>query len=184
MTVKRASLDVFGRTPYGVNNQNNDDVSRVMASTAKKPSKSKASVKAIARKPAVKKSARSKVAPDKAPTSKVTAPAPTAKTVTPTVVNKPQPVVLGPEMRKKELIDTVVTRSGIKKKDAKPVVEAMLAVLGDALAEGRELILPPLGKVIVRKEKALPRGKMMMVKIRQTTAPTPQEIETADESGT
>ena len=83
-------------------------------------------------------------------------------------------------MRKKELIDTIVTRSGIKKKDAKPVVEAMLSVLGEALAEGRPLILPPLGKIIVRKEKALPRGKMMMVKIRQTTAPTLQETALKD----
>ena len=154
-----------------------------MSGTAKKTPKSKASVKKTARKPAAKKSVQGKATRDKAPISIAPATMPTSKTVTPTVVNKPQPVVLGPEMRKKELIDTVVTRSGIKKKDAKPVVEAMLAVLGDALAEGRELILPPLGKVIVRKEKALPRGKMMMVKIRQTTAPTPQEIETADESG-
>lgn len=136
-----------------------------MSGTAKKTSKSNTAPKSSTRKPAAKK----------------TAPPPSAAMAEPTLVNKPKPVVLGPVMRKKELIDTVVTRSGIKKKDAKPVVEAALAVLGEALAEGRELILPPLGKVIVRKEKELPRGKMMIVKLRQSTPPTPQEIAAENE---
>lgn len=87
----------------------------------------------------------------------------------PTVVDGPQAVILGPVMRKKELIDTVVTRSGVKKKDAKPVVDAVLAVLGEALADNRELILPPMGRVKVRKEKKLPNGRVLVVKVRQTT---------------
>ena len=44
-------------------------------------------------------------------------------------------------MRKKELIDLVVERSGLKKKDAKPIIEATLAILGGALADTRELDL-------------------------------------------
>lgn len=72
----------------------------------------------------------------------------------PTVVKSPQPVILGPELRKKELIDKVVKRSGIKKRDAKPVIESMLAVLGEALADSRELNLPDLGKVKVRRENS------------------------------
>lgn len=97
-------------------------------------------------------------------------PAPAA-TAAPSVVDSPQSVILGPVMRKKELINTVVERSGIKKKDAKPVVEAMLAVLGEALADNRELILPPFGKAKVRREKALPNGRVMVVKVRQTVPP-------------
>ena len=85
------------------------------------------------------------------------------------VVEGPQPVVSGPEMRKKELIDLVVERSGIKKKDAKPVVEATLAVLGEALADARELNLQPLGKVMVRREKEMPNGRVLVTKIRQST---------------
>jgi len=99
-----------------------------------------------------------------------------------TLVNKPQPVVLGPVMRKKELIDTVVARTGMKKKDAKPVIEGMLAVLGGALAEGRELILPPLGKVLVRKEKMLPNGKMMIVKVRQSKPPMQADLTAASDT--
>jgi DNA-binding protein HU-alpha len=87
---------------------------------------------------------------------------------TPNVVEGPQPVVSGPVMRKKELIDLVVERSGIKKKDAKPVVEATLAILGEALADTRELNLQPLGKVKVRREKQMPNGRVLVTKIRQS----------------
>lgn len=70
-------------------------------------------------------------------------------------------------MRKPELIQAVMAQSGMKKKDVKPVVEAMLAVLGSALQDGRELNLQPMGKVKVNREKKLTEGKMLIVKIRQ-----------------
>ena len=101
-----------------------------------------------------------------------------ATAVTPTVVDAPQPVILGPVMRKKELIALVVERSGIKKKDAKPVIESMLAVLGEAMADNRELVLPPFGKVKIQREKQLPNGRVMVVKVRQ---PSPARGTTADE---
>ena len=61
-------------------------------------------------------------------------------------------------------------RSGVKKKDAKPVVEAMLAVLGEALADNRELNIQPLGKVKVRRAKQMPNGRVLVTKIRQSMA--------------
>jgi nucleoid DNA-binding protein len=87
----------------------------------------------------------------------------------------PRPVIIGPVMRKKELIDLVVERSGIKKKDAKPVIEAMLSVLGEALSDSRELNLLPMGKIKVLNEKDLGNGKMMRVKVRQVNSiPAPR----------
>ncbi len=73
-----------------------------------------------------------------------------------------------PELKKKELIELVVIHSGVKKKFAKPVVEAMLAVLGEAIAGGRELNMQPLGKVKVTNEKSVPNGKVMNTRIRQS----------------
>ncbi|APX11237.1 hypothetical protein BWR18_05700 [Tateyamaria omphalii] len=70
-------------------------------------------------------------------------------------------------MRKKELVEAVVARSGLKKKDVKPAVEATLAVLGDALKEGRTLNLEPMGKVKINREKMLASGRMMVARIRQ-----------------
>ncbi|MGA9411205.1 MAG: HU family DNA-binding protein, partial [Roseobacter sp.] len=48
-------------------------------------------------------------------------------------------------LRKRELVERVALRAGVKKKDAKPIVEVMLAELGEALAAGRSCALPPLG---------------------------------------
>ncbi|SLN43760.1 integration host factor subunit alpha [Roseivivax jejudonensis] len=82
-------------------------------------------------------------------------------------------------LRKRELIDLVVTRSGMKKKDAKPVVEAALAVLGEQLADGRELNLAPLGKVRVTKHKQATNGQVLTARIRQ---PDPSGRRPADEA--
>jgi DNA-binding protein HU-alpha len=87
-------------------------------------------------------------------------------------------------MRKKELLEKVVARSGMKKKDVKPVVEAMLAELGETLAGGRGLVLPPLGKIQINREKKLPNGKVIIVKIRQKDQIDLGAIKTpADEDG-
>lgn len=85
----------------------------------------------------------------------------------PTVVTSHAPDVAAPEMKKKDLIDAVVARSGIKKKDAKPVVEAMLAVLGEELGRGRELNLQPLGKMKINRIKQLAGARIVMCKLRQ-----------------
>mmetsp|Transcript_31068 Transcript_31068/g.53107 ORF Transcript_31068/g.53107 Transcript_31068/m.53107 type:complete len:158 (+) Transcript_31068:48-521(+) len=120
----------------------------------------------------------------KAAAAKTTATAATDTTdATSVVVNAPQPVVSGPVMRKRELIDAVVAKSGIKKKDAKPVVEAMLHVLGSALQDGRELNLQPMGKVKVNREKKMAAGKVLIAKIRQArdlpASPVAAEQETS-----
>ncbi|WP_296764101.1 HU family DNA-binding protein [Sediminimonas sp.] len=73
-------------------------------------------------------------------------------------------------MKKKELIDSVVARSGVKKKDAKPVIEAMLAVLGEQVAAGRELNLMPFGKLRINRVKQMSNGRVMVCKLRQSTA--------------
>lgn len=74
------------------------------------------------------------------------------------------------EMRKKELIDAVVTRSGIRRRDAKPVVEAMLAVLGEAIADGREMNLNPFGKLRINSSRDKPNGRVTVIRLRQSTA--------------
>ncbi|MCM2561326.1 HU family DNA-binding protein [Lutimaribacter sp. EGI FJ00015] len=86
---------------------------------------------------------------------------------TPTVVTSEAPKLTSPELKKKELIDTVVTRSGIKKKDAKPVIEAMLAVLGEELSDGREMNLHPLGKIKINRIKQMSNARVVMCKLRQ-----------------
>ena len=54
-----------------------------------------------------------------------------------------------------------------KKKDAKPVIEAMLAELGETLAAGRNLSLEPFGKAKVVREKEIQNGRMLVLRLRQ-----------------
>jgi len=96
------------------------------------------------------------------------APVPSASSVIePKLVTSTTPVVSAPEMKKRDLLEKVVKRSGIKKKDAKPVVEAMLAVMGEALVEGRELNLPPFGKLKTNRVKETGNARILNCKLRQ-----------------
>lgn len=111
---------------------------------------------------------------------------PKATTAEPSVVETLSPVVVSNELRKKELFELIVERSGMKKKDVKPVVEAMLGVLGDAFAEQREMNLPPLGKIKVQRGKELHDGRALVLKLRQKSsqlnaAPATDTPATADE---
>ena len=60
-----------------------------------------------------------------------------------------------------------VARSGVKKRDAKPAIEAVLAVLGEALSEGRELNLRPMGKLKVTRMKKAGNGQIINARVRQ-----------------
>ncbi|HFQ15842.1 MAG TPA: DNA-binding protein [Rhodobacteraceae bacterium] len=75
-----------------------------------------------------------------------------------------------PELRKKQLIEDVVARSGIKKKYAKPVIEAMLAELGKAVAEGVDINLKPFGKITMQKQNEKATARVTIARIRQQTA--------------
>ena len=77
------------------------------------------------------------------------------------------PTVAEPELKKKELIDTVVAMSGVKKRDAKPVIEAMLSVLGETIAEGRELNLAPMGKLKITRMKKTTKAQVITARLRR-----------------
>ncbi len=101
------------------------------------------------------------------PTSGSAPAVPVAKTVDPVVVSEVKPVVAGAALRKKDLIETVAERSGVKRRDAKAALEAALELLGEAIAEGRSINLPGFGKLKVTRTKQLTNGKVFMTRIRQ-----------------
>ena len=101
----------------------------------------------------------------KAATTPATAEKPVTKPATDEAV-KTATVVKA--MGKRELIDRVVTASGIKKKAAKPVVEAMLKELGDALSRGETLNLQPFGKGIVKSRKELENAEIVELRLRRS----------------
>ncbi len=114
-------------------------------------------------------SASRKVTP-KAATPATTPKPDAAESITPVAVTENPTIDAGPELKKQELLDKVVTRTEVKKKFAKPVVEAVLEILGEALAEGRELNLQPLGKLKHNRTKETANARIIIAKIRQSKA--------------
>ena len=110
--------------------------------------------------------------------AKTAAAKPTAQAAEPEVVVNETPKVTGPELKKKELVDMIVARSGVKKRDVKPVVDAMLAVLGETIADGREMNLAPMGKLKITRMKKTTKAHIITARLRrtesdQTDAPDP-----------
>jgi DNA-binding protein HU-alpha len=75
----------------------------------------------------------------------------------------PAPCVLG----KRELTERVVTASGIKKRAVRPVIEALLQELGDALSRGDQVNLQPFGKAqqTARREQAT--SEVLEIRLRR-----------------
>ena len=72
-----------------------------------------------------------------------------------------------PALRKAELVQRVVLASGLKKRDVKPTVEAMLTVLGKALENGEELNLQPFGRFMIKKRKDLEKAEILTCRVRR-----------------
>jgi DNA-binding protein HU-alpha len=111
---------------------------------------------------------RSRATASKATAAKVAAAAPK-----PTVVEVSTPVVAQEDLRKKELIDLVVERSEVKKKFAKPAVEAALAILGETIDSGRELNVPPLGKLRINRQQEKANANVYICKLRRSNTDEP-----------
>ena len=125
------------------------------AKTTKTTAKAKTATRA---KSAAKGVTAPKAAPKAAPKTTAT------RTTKPVAAPKAE---VARELKKKELIDRVVAASGVKKNQAKPVVESMLAILGDALAKGEAMNLEPMGKVKVQKEKDVGGANVYSCRIRR-----------------
>lgn len=69
-------------------------------------------------------------------------------------------------LKKKDIVDRAVEVSGVKKKDARPAVEAAISVVLAALAAGNDISFPPHGKIRIVKSKDVPGGQMITAKIR------------------
>ena len=109
-----------------------------------------------------KPAAKPKLAPVSTGPKPVVVSVPTAVAVTaPKIAVAPSVHTAEPDdnlVKKGPLLDKVVERSGIKRSDAKAVVEALLAVMGEELRDENDMQLPPLGKLKVIKSKPVGKG--------------------------
>lgn len=95
---------------------------------------------------------------------------PAAKTPGKAADRSTVPADQAPVLRKKELVDLVAETAALAKKDAKAAVEAVLQILGEALAGGKDVNLPPLGKARVSRQKDHAAGATLTIKLRRNTA--------------
>ena len=86
-------------------------------------------------------------------------------------------------LEKGALIDEVVRASGVRKRDAKPVIEATLAAIGRALDEGRQVKLSPLGQMRVVKSNAGGSSVTHTMKLRRKPAAGEGAAEVAEGEG-
>ncbi|MBQ1202744.1 MAG: HU family DNA-binding protein [Loktanella sp.] len=87
--------------------------------------------------------------------------------------------------KKPDLLEQITARTTLKKRDAKAAVDAALAIIGEAIARGDDIILPPLGKIRVIKTKDVGDGaQAVTLKLRtakEATEIAPSGLATADE---
>ena len=70
-------------------------------------------------------------------------------------------------LQKRQLVAHVVRRTGLRSSDIKPVVEATLAELGNAIAAGMTLALPPLGRARVRHSIDRSGAEIVTLRLRR-----------------
>ncbi len=70
-------------------------------------------------------------------------------------------------LHKRELFARVAEATEMKKPQVKQIVEATLAILGQALANGEALNLPPLGKVRIVRSRDAGAAEVMTLKLRR-----------------
>ncbi|GHE02856.1 hypothetical protein GCM10008024_24050 [Allgaiera indica] len=68
---------------------------------------------------------------------------------------------------KRELFARVVAATDAKKPQVKQIVEATLAIIGQALADGEALNLPPLGKVRIVRSRDAGSAEVITLKLRR-----------------
>lgn len=70
-------------------------------------------------------------------------------------------------LKKNELLQRLSDKTGQPKSQLRPVMDALLEILGEAVAEERPLQIPPLGKIKPLRSKTQGAARVSHVKIRQ-----------------
>ena len=120
------------------------------------------------RKSTKKSTAAKAVKPQPVPEEPV--PEAVAPEATPEATPETTPVAARVQVKKKDFVEQVVLRSGAKKPVVRDLTEAVLATLGEALARGETLVLPPLGKISVARAVGKAGGEVLHLKLRRMAA--------------
>lgn len=106
------------------------------------------------------------------PAAPVSAPVPEPKAVEAEQVQAEVDVVKADDDRLKrpDLIEAIANRVSLKRSEAKMVFDVVLDEIGKALDASDEVVVPPLGKLMVKKRMEKPGGAMLTVKLKRAEA--------------
>ncbi|MBM3605743.1 MAG: DNA-binding protein [Alphaproteobacteria bacterium] len=70
-------------------------------------------------------------------------------------------------VQKRDFIDRIIAMTGARRTEARPIIEATLAQLGQVLSEGQTLAVPPLGRARIALEKDARGGDVITLRLRR-----------------
>ena len=73
-------------------------------------------------------------------------------------------------LKRPDLIEAVAKRVSLKRSEAKMVFDVVLDEIGKALDASDEVVVPPLGKLMVKKRMEKPGGDMLTLKLKRADA--------------
>lgn len=73
-------------------------------------------------------------------------------------------------LKRPDLIEAVAKRVSLKRSEAKMVFDVVLDEIGKALDASDEVVVPPLGKLMVKKRMDKPGGDMLTLKLKRAKA--------------
>ncbi len=68
-------------------------------------------------------------------------------------------------LKRRDFIARVAARSGLPQGEARDAVDAVLAAMSEAIGRGEDLLLPPFGKLMVKREKQTARGSVRSLRL-------------------
>lgn len=68
--------------------------------------------------------------------------------------------------KRRDLVQLVSERAGVKKSDARDLMDVILDEIAKALHEGKDLHLPPIGKISIKRRAEQANGDVLTAKIK------------------
>lgn len=78
--------------------------------------------------------------------------------------------VVDDRLKRPDLIEAVAKRVSLKRSEVKMVFDVVLDEIGKAMDASDEVVVPPLGKLMVKKRMEKPNGDMLTVKLKRAAA--------------
>lgn len=85
-------------------------------------------------------------------------------------VSTPSAPAVDDRLKRPDLIEAVAKRVSLKRSEVKMVFDVVLDEIGKAMDASDEVVVPPLGKLMVKKRLEKPNGDMLTVKLKRAAA--------------